>query len=52
MTFVEPVLKILRLYHECEAFRVMANGGRKGRIFLAHPHTNKIFLFLALFCIF
>ena len=52
----------IRIHHECEsgigksapritdwyheAYRVMTNGDREGRIFLFHPHTNNGFFFL------
>ena len=53
---------IIRIHHECEggieiyvpritvlhheACRVMTNGDREGRVFLSHPNTNNVFLFL------
>ena len=54
--------KFISIYHECEggieksvpritywhheACGVMTNGDDEGRIFLSHPYTNNVFIFL------
>ena len=42
---IEKSIPMITDWHH-EACPVMTNGGRKGQIFLSHPHTNNGFFFL------